>query len=70
LFSDNSQTGYLIVAVDNKIVKQDLNNLNSEPETLYEDLDESVLVSGKFPSQTEALTYIEALFNLRISLRC
>jgi hypothetical protein len=45
--SDEGLAGHLIVAADNKVVKQDLANLFSDPEVIYEDPDESVLITGK-----------------------
>jgi hypothetical protein len=45
--SDEGLAGHLVVAADNKVVKQDLANLFSEPEVIYEDPDESVLITGQ-----------------------
>ena len=39
--------GYLIVAVDNKVVRVNLENVFVDPEILYEDPKETVLVTGE-----------------------
>ena len=47
IFAENSMNSFLLIGVDNQILKQDLSDAAMEPEILYEDLNVSVLITGR-----------------------
>lgn len=39
-------SGYLLVCADNKLLKQDLSDIFGDPDILFEDSDETVILTG------------------------